>query len=294
MPPPYRDANMENPLVHPIYSDTTNTWQYVVASSTTKRCLVLDPVRDCLADKSQLTTAAADALLFLIRQCGYTVDFILETHASQSRCLSAAWYVRMQLSSTQAQPPQLCTDAGVPGLDAMWQRKYGKGMSTTIRPGLEDGAQVVLGGLAVICTRIPTNAPLDTCIYQIDKELFGAYALVTTTHGQNDPREVLHDIEFNPSSDARSRMQRILSLPGETRIWHTEACSSSASDSYPCKYLLQCLSSSTAVNLSQAESRRSPSRPLQSSEESIPSAHRDSGGGERRFGAWRAGLSWRT
>ena len=75
---------MERPIVHPFYSHTTETWQYVVANITIRHCVILGPVSDCLSNKAKLTTGAADALLFLVRQCGHTVDLILETHAAQN------------------------------------------------------------------------------------------------------------------------------------------------------------------------------------------------------------------
>ncbi|KAK8192470.1 hypothetical protein M8818_007638 [Zalaria obscura] len=146
------------PVVYHVYAQSTGTWQYVLADHTTSHCIVLDPVRDrSSADEAGVSTSAADAIITLVKECGYLVDYILETHANRPQCLSAAWYLWMQFSYSQGWPPELCDEATVSGLQATWQRRYpaGSAFSTTIRSGLYDGGTVAFGRLFLTCMRMP-------------------------------------------------------------------------------------------------------------------------------------------
>lgn len=248
---------MDDVLVHPVYSHTTDTWQYVVASSSTRHCIVLDPVRDRLQDKARVETEAADALVFLTRQYGYIADLILETHSSRITCLSAAWAVRMQLSTTQEEAPKLCTDAGIPGLDAMWQRKYGTGMSTTIKPALCNGEQVHTNGLSVTCVRIPSPGTQDQYAYHIGDNLFGAHNLLASPEfcrrNNVTPSSTAVDDPTNIPKTVWESLQRLATLPSDTKVWYTEARDVRRHESLPCDYLSQCLAVSKIDSLSQIE-----------------------------------------
>ena len=79
--PPPTAAFSASPVIHNIYSESTDTWQYVVADPTTGHCIVLDPVRDQCTDQAKIVTTAADAILILVQRHDYVVDYILETHA---------------------------------------------------------------------------------------------------------------------------------------------------------------------------------------------------------------------
>jgi glyoxylase-like metal-dependent hydrolase (beta-lactamase superfamily II) len=257
-PPPTADFNA-SPTIHNIYSKSTETWQYVVADPTTGHCIVLDPVRDRCSDEAAMSTKAADAIVDLVEQHSYVVDYILETHASGSQCLSAAWYLRMQFSIYQGWPPQLCNEATVSGLEVQWQRKYGAGstFSTTIRAGLRDGEKVTLGWLSLTSLHMPGFGSPHRRAYLVGKDLFGAHSIATLADNVFD--EGVHNSESTPSVpedtvsflDAWTSMQRILKLPSDTRVWWDTGVVSG--DALPCNSLSQCTTANKHAKSSEPD-----------------------------------------
>jgi glyoxylase-like metal-dependent hydrolase (beta-lactamase superfamily II) len=248
-----------SPIIHNIYSESTQTWQYVVADPTTGHCIVLDPVRDRCSDEAAMSTKAADAIVDLVEQHSYVVDYILETHASGSKCLSAAWYLRMQFSIYQGWPPQLYNEATVSGLEVQWQRKYGAGstFSTTIRAGLRDGEKVTLGWLSLASLHMPGFGSPHRRAYLVGKDLFGAHSIATLADHVFD--EGVHNSESVPKVpedtvsflDAWTSMQRILALPSDTRVWWDRGAI--RGDALPCDPMPQCTAKNKHANSSEPD-----------------------------------------
>jgi hypothetical protein len=249
-------------VVHNIYSESTKTWQYIVADPTTRHCIVLDPVRDRCADKAAMSTKAADAIISLVKQHSYVVDYILETHVSGSRCLSAAWYLRMQFSIYQGRPPQLCNEATVSGLEVQWQRKYGAGsaFSTTIRAGLRDGEKVTLGGLSLTSMHMPGFGSPHRRAYLVGKDLFGAHSIAMLAEDAFDEGAKNSDSTSQIPEDtvsfldAWTSMQRVLALPGDTRVWWEKGTiDSEDGEALPCDSLTQCTTANKCAESSESD-----------------------------------------
>jgi hypothetical protein len=196
-----------------------------VADRITRNCIVLDPVRDRCVDRATISTTAADAIIDVVRAHNYIVAYILETHATGSQHLSAAWYLRMQFSGLQDAPPQICNEATVTSLEAKWQRKYGanNNFSTSIRGGLDDGESVMFGRLSLTCIHLPGFAAAHRRAYIVGKDVFGALSIAAGTeeppNGCLSDSPELHLDESERHLDAWSSINRILSLPGDTRVW---------------------------------------------------------------------------
>lgn len=248
-----------SPVIHNIYSESTGTWQYVVADPTTSHCIVLDPVRDRCADQAAMSTKAADAIVSLVEQNNYTVDYILETHASGSQCLSAAWYLRMQFAIYQGWPPQLCNEATVSGLEVAWQRKYGAGstFSTTIRAGLRDGESVTLGCLSLTSMHMPGFGSPHRRAYLVGKDLFGAHSIASLAEHAFDESVNNCDTASKSPEDtvsflsAWTSMQRVLALPGDTRVWWERGVA--RGETLPCDSLSQCTTANRHARSSESD-----------------------------------------
>ena len=240
----------DNPAsVHHIYSQSTQTWQYVVADPVSKHCIVLDPVRDRCADAATMSTTAADAIISLVNEKEYVVDYILETHASGSQTLSAAWYLRMQFSQSQGWPPQLCNEATVSSLQTMWQRKYGAGskFSTTIRSGLADGEVLSVGQLSCTCMHLPGFGSPHRRAYLVGLDLFGAHSIALPVNEAAVYLDKSSSVSA-ASTEAGSELQtgglastqRILSLPGDTRVWREGGDTSLVPETAPYDLVSRC------------------------------------------------------
>lgn len=291
LPPTPTEAQ---PIVHAIPSQTTNTWQYVITDPITRHCIILDPVRDHCDDAAVVSTKAADSIIAFIAANNYTVDYILETHATGSAILSAAWYLRMQFSQSQGWPPQLCNEATVSSLQALWQRKYGTGnkFSTTIRPGLEDGEAVKLGELSITCIHLPGFAAPNRRAYLVGKEVFGAHSVATlrpqTPNGQDgngdDKSAEAIAVDSKTYLDAWASVQRILSLPADTRVWHETSHAETMHGSEPYDLVSTC--AATNGNAASGESDFNTARREESAWAKPPSQRRT--GLKARLGNWLA------
>jgi hypothetical protein len=286
----------KSPVVHSIYSKTTSTWQYVVADRATRHCIVLDPVRDNCPHEAGIKTEAADAIIDLVKAQGYTVDYILETNAIGSQHLSAAWLLRMHFLDSQGSAPQLCNEATISGLQAMWQRKYGADnkFSTSIRPGLKDGETVAFGGLTLTCIHLPGFSAPHRRAYRVSENIFGAHSIATLAEDMpaHDPVEV-RDSQFEESEshlvDAWTSLDRILSLPRNTRVWWNTSTGKepAAEQSRAFDLLSQCAARNKYAGISKDDflARRSEESKSSREQERPPSSSK-SGGLRSKLGSW--------
>jgi len=163
----------------------------------------------------------------------------------------------MQFSNLQGWPPQLCNEATVTGLEAMWRRKYGanNNFSTSIRAGLYDGESVTFGRLSLTCIHLPGFAAPYRRAYLIDKDVFGAHSIAALT--EEPPNICLnnslesHVEESERHLDAWSSINRILSLPGDTRVWQ-ESGDYTVEELQPL-HVSQCIALNKYAGLSKTE-----------------------------------------
>ena len=89
------------PDVTPFFHDDTSTWSYVVARPGGDSAIVIDPVLDFDFKAARTWTETADTLLAFVRERGYRVEWILETHAHADH-ISAAPYLKRELGAKVA------------------------------------------------------------------------------------------------------------------------------------------------------------------------------------------------
>lgn len=80
-----------SPIVHPHHHAATGTWSYVVADPASREAALIDPVLDYEAASGRTSTAAAERLLQDVREHGYRVRWLLETHAHADHLSAAHW-----------------------------------------------------------------------------------------------------------------------------------------------------------------------------------------------------------
>lgn len=112
------------PTIHDLFESKTGTWQYVVADPATSSAAIIDPVLDFEPCTQALTTGSADALLSLVKEKGYKVDLILETHAHADH-LTAGSYLQSRLSQMQGYKPPIGIGKRIGGIQDLFSKKYG-------------------------------------------------------------------------------------------------------------------------------------------------------------------------
>lgn len=81
------------PNVAGFFDPRTFSVQYVVSDPETKQCAIIDPVLDYDEKSGATATHHADELLAFIREQGFEVQWILDTHPHADH-FSAAQYLK--------------------------------------------------------------------------------------------------------------------------------------------------------------------------------------------------------
>ncbi|GLQ56646.1 MBL fold metallo-hydrolase [Devosia nitrariae] len=184
--------------------------QYVVADPETRRCAIVDPVLDYDEKSGATGTDEADKILGFIRDKGYEVEWILDTHPHADH-FSAAQYLKEQTGAATA------IGEKVTAVQKLWKGIYNW-------PELrEDGSQwdkLFADGETFMVGNIPARVMFSP-----------GHTLASITYVIGDAAFV-HDTLFMPDSgtaradfpggNARTlwnSIQAILALPDETRIF---------------------------------------------------------------------------
>lgn len=84
------------PEVVPFFDPATNTISYIVRDPNSTACAVVDSVMDFDYASGRISYEHADAIIAYIREHGWRVEWLLETHVHADH-LSAAPYIQQQL-----------------------------------------------------------------------------------------------------------------------------------------------------------------------------------------------------
>ena len=91
----------QKPEVTGFFDPRTWSVQYVVVDPETKACAIIDPVYDFDEKSGQTATKNADKLLAFIKDKGYRLEWILDTHPHADH-FSAAHYLKQQTGAPTA------------------------------------------------------------------------------------------------------------------------------------------------------------------------------------------------
>ncbi len=202
-----------NPTVTPFFDPTTWTFSYVASDPATGITAIIDPVLDYNPITREVSTHSARKLLDYVMLRGLNVQWILETHAHADHLSSAQWLKRelggqarigigagiRQVQETFKARLQLEPDFPTDGsqFDALFR----------------DGESFSLGTIDVAVMATPGHTP-DSVTYLIGDAAFVGDTIFAPRYGSAR-------CDF-PGGDARSlfdSMQRLLSLPAQTRIY---------------------------------------------------------------------------
>jgi glyoxylase-like metal-dependent hydrolase (beta-lactamase superfamily II) len=114
----------EEPIIHDLFESRTGTWQYVVADPSTSTAVIIDPVLDYDPATQVVTTQSADSLISFVREKGYKVDWILETHAHADH-LTAASYLQNRLAQEQGSRPPIGIGKRIKQVQKLFGQRYG-------------------------------------------------------------------------------------------------------------------------------------------------------------------------
>lgn len=188
------------------------TWsiQYVVADPETKKCAIVDPVRDFDERSGQTSSKNADRILEFVKEKGYQVEWILDTHPHADH-FSAAAYLKEKTGAPTAIGEKV-TDVqklwkdfynwpDFPADGSQWDRLFADG--DTFKVGNIDASVMFSPGHT-----------LASITYVI-----GDAAFVHDTLFMPDSGTARTDFPGGSARALWKSIQAILALPDETRVF---------------------------------------------------------------------------
>lgn len=200
----------QKPEVTGFFDRRTWSIQYVVADPETKKCAIVDPVYDFDEKSGQTASTNADRILEFVRDKGYEVEWILDTHPHADH-FSAAAYLKQKTGAQTAigekviEVQKLWKDfynwPDFPADGSQWDRLFADG--DTFRVGNIDAKVMFSPGHT-----------LASITYVI-----GDAAFVHDTLFMPDSGTARADFPGGSARVLWKSIQDILALPDETRIF---------------------------------------------------------------------------
>lgn len=196
--------------IRPFFDEATNTISYLVFDPASRRGAVIDPVLDYDPSASTVDTGSVEAILAAAAKEGVAIDWVLETHAHADH-LSGASYIKAKTGARIAIGERIVDVQRIfrPLFDARDLVTDGSDFDRL----LGDGERLPIGGLTVEVMHTPGHTPADVS-YRIGDAVFVGDTLFMPDYGTaradfpgGDPHKLYRSI------------QRLLSLPAETRLF---------------------------------------------------------------------------
>ena len=199
---------MSTPTVRAFFDSATNTVTYLVSDPATGAAAVIDPVLDHDPAAGANATTSADAVLAMMQADGLSLTWVLETHAHADH-LSAGDHIRRVTGAP------IGVGSGIVAVQQTFAPRFA--MAT---PGPDvfdrlfaDGERFALGGLTVEVIHTPGHTP--ACVsYRIGDAVFVGDTLFMPDFGT-----ARADFPGGDAATLYRSIQRILSLPGDTRVF---------------------------------------------------------------------------
>lgn len=209
-------TSIMQPILHTAHDSRTGTWQYVLACPNTKHAAIIDPVLDFDPATFTVSTDSADSLLRLVSSEGYSVKYLLETHAHADH-LSSSYYIQQSLLASGKPHAPICIGNKIRIVQNIFAQKYdipAKELDTAFDRLFETDEEFNVGDVTVQVLHLPGHTP-DHIGYLIKDEG------VITGDSIFNPDVGSARCDF-PGGDARAlykSMKTLLDLPPHYKIY---------------------------------------------------------------------------
>ena len=199
------------PIVDAFFDEATNTVSYIVREPEGQSCAIIDSVLDYDQAAGRTDTSSADAIIAFVKVNDLKVAWILESHVHADH-LSAAPYLQSQLGGKIGIGIQITV------VQDTFGKVFNEGTAFQ-RDGsqfdalFEDGDSLHIGQMRVDVMHTPGHTP--ACLTYV----IGDAAFVGDTLFMPDFGTARCDFPGGSASDLYQSIQRILSLPDDTRVF---------------------------------------------------------------------------
>lgn len=202
---------MTAPDVHTFFDEPTNSACHIVKDPATNAIAIIDSIMDFDAAAGRTHTTHADMLIDLITENGWQVDWILETHVHADH-LSAAPYLASKLGG------RIAIGANIATVQQTFGKIFNAGTEFEMDGSqfdrlFDDGDTFDIGELTVTVMHTPGHTP--ACVTYV----VGDAAFIGDTLFMPDFGTARADFPGGSATDLYASIQRILSLPDDTRLF---------------------------------------------------------------------------
>jgi glyoxylase-like metal-dependent hydrolase (beta-lactamase superfamily II) len=216
-------AMTATPEIRAFFDEPTNTVSYLVADPQAKEAAVIDPVLDYDHKSGKADVRSADAILKYAAEKGFTIAWVLETHAHADH-LSGAPYIKAKTGAKVAIGEHIRDVQRI--FRPVFNASDVSGDGSEFDKLLADGETLKIGNLTVEAIYTPGHTP--ACMsYKIGDAVFVGDTLFMPDYGTARA-------DF-PGGDARTlyrSIQKLLALPPQTRLFMCHDYKAPGRDTY--------------------------------------------------------------
>lgn len=200
-----------NPTVHSFFDEATNTVTHIVVDETTNKAAIIDSVMDYEPNGAKVSFESADTLIAFVKEHGWEVEWIMETHAHADH-LSAAPYIQEKLGGKIAIGEKITVVQDVFGKVFNFGTEFQRDASQFDHL-FSDGETFKVGSIEAHAIHTPGHTPADIT-YIIGDAVFVGDTLFMPDYGT-----ARCDFPGGSASQLYDSIQKIFALPDASRVF---------------------------------------------------------------------------
>lgn len=201
--------------VHSFLHSDTETYTHVLADVQQQVCAIIDPVLDFDAKSGHTDTASVDEVIAFVREQGWTLVYIIETHAHADH-ISAAIHVKDELGG------KLVIGQYITEVQKIFKQMFNFDSSFRTDASqfdilTDEGEILKLGGITITAMYVPGHTRADMAYLANDDEK--TVVFVGDTLFAPDVGTARCDFPGGDAKTLYQSIQKLLALPDETIIY---------------------------------------------------------------------------
>lgn len=201
--------------VHSFLHSDTETYTHVLADVQQQVCAIIDPVLDFDAKSGHTDTASVDEVIAFVREQGWTLVYIIETHAHADH-ISAAIHVKDELGG------KLVIGQHITEVQKIFKQIFNFDSSFRTDASqfdilTDEGETLTLGGITITAMYVPGHTRADMAYLANDDEK--TVVFVGDTLFAPDVGTARCDFPGGDAKTLYQSIQKLLALPDETIIY---------------------------------------------------------------------------
>ena len=201
--------------VHSFLHSDTETYTHVLADVQQQVCAIIDPVLDFDAKSGHTDTASVDEVIAFVREQGWTLVYIIETHAHADH-ISAAIHVKDELGG------KLVIGQHITEVQKIFKQIFNFDSSFRTDASqfdilTDEGETLKLGGITITAMYVPGHTRADMAYLATDDEK--TVVFVGDTLFAPDVGTARCDFPGGDAKTLYQSIQKLLALPDETIMY---------------------------------------------------------------------------